>query len=244
MESQPTLKTFEILEELNLSQDEIDKLSDESGWKLARALTTNLAENLPSKVEVAALTLKSKLPFKSLTLREVLIHRVADLATVTMQLFEDGRFVPAFIMARSVVETVSIMFFLHKSVLDFCDNHDVEKLDEFLMKTTMGSKDKSTPHEPYNILTAVDKVDKEFEGLRQMYDCLSEFAHPNWSGTLGAYGRFDKEKHILLFDEHRTPKVALGLAPFVGALTIFTDYYNDLARLIQEMNDYFETLAR
>ena len=108
------------------------------------------------------------------------------------------------------------------------------------MKTTMGSRDKSTPHEPYNILTAVDKVDKEFDGLRQMYDCLSEFAHPNWSGTLGTYGRFDRENHVLLFDQRRATKAILGLAPFVGALSIFIDYYNDLSRLLQEMNDYFE----
>lgn len=48
--------------------------------------------------------------------------------------------------------------------------------------------------DPINILTMVDRVDKEIPGFRGVYDNLCELSHPNWAGTLGTYTKIDREK--------------------------------------------------
>ena len=68
--------------------------------------------------------------------------------------------------------------------------------------------------ESYNVLTAVNRLDKEFGGLRQMYDNLCEFTHPNWSGVMGSYSKIDKQEYTLyLGKEHGKPPLAFGLGP-------------------------------
>lgn len=133
------------------------------------------------------------------------------------------------------------MFSLHKFVAEFNVDHDIKKLDDFLMKAIMGSRDKSTPFEAVNILTAVDKVDKEFDGLRKMYDCLCEYTHPNWSGALGSFGTYDEERFCLnLGNERSKANFSRGFAPFVQSLVMASEYYNGLGQLILDMNNYFE----
>ena len=45
---------------------------------------------LPAEVSAPACTHKSKLPYKCLSLRELLIHRISDLADASIELFEHG----------------------------------------------------------------------------------------------------------------------------------------------------------
>ncbi len=126
---------------------------------LAKRLAENLTNNLPDCVEIAALTLNSKLPFKAITIRETLIHRMAELSVATLRLFESGQLLPAFILTRSTIETAALLYCLYRSLEQFNTDHDVEKLDKsFLMRALMGSKHDDSAHEAYSVLTAVDTV--------------------------------------------------------------------------------------
>ncbi len=219
------------------------KLDGETALKMARERVEEISASLPTRVDPAGLTLKSKLPFKALSLREVLIHRVSELAECAMEQFETNRIVSAFVLARAVLETVALIYWLHKKLLEFFDSKDIVALDDFLMKAMLGSKDESTAVDSYNVLTAVDHVDKEYENFRTMYDSLCEFTHPNWSGTLGAYGKIERGS-LDLGADIKSPPLRLGLGPFVGGLEIFIEYYNNLERLIHDLNDYCETSDR
>ncbi len=206
-----------------------------------RVFATNIFASLPHNVEAVALTWKSKVPFKALSLREVLIHRIAELSMVAVDLFECNKLVPAFIITRAVVETVAMTYLFSQKNSEFLGSKDVKKLDEFLMKAMFGSRDSSTPLDSYNVLTAVDKMDKEYNGFRKMYDWLCEFTHPNWSGVLGAYGQLDREKYSLsLGSENSRIPIILGLAPFNASLKLFEHYYNDLAEQLSNLNEFFE----
>ena len=35
-------------------------------------------------------------------------------------------------------------------------------------------------------------MEKDFKGFREQYDMLSEYAHPNWSGTAFMYSKPDR----------------------------------------------------
>jgi uncharacterized YccA/Bax inhibitor family protein len=88
-------------------QDDIDR---EFLAELAEAKGRSdlIAKSLPLKVVAAALTFKSKLPFKALSVREVLIYRVSALSAAAVEMFEQRRLVPAAVLTRAVVETVAV----------------------------------------------------------------------------------------------------------------------------------------
>ncbi len=218
-----------------------DKKSEREYLVEARVFATNIFASLPLTVVAADLTWKSKIPFKAVSLREVLIHRVSELSMVAVDLYECNKLVPAFIITRAVVETVAMTYWLNQKVGEFFKTKDIQKLDEFLMKAMHGSRDDTTPIEPYNVLTAVDKMDKKHNGFRKMYGWLCEFTHPNWSGVLGAYGKVDHKKHCLkLGSKNNRVPVMLGLGPFNASLKLFEHYYNKLSEQLDSLNEYFE----
>jgi hypothetical protein len=55
----------------------------------------------------------------------------------------------------------------------------------------MGSRSDPELPKAINVLTFVDRVDKDIEGFRNQYDLLCEFAHPNWAGTVLLYSKLD-----------------------------------------------------
>lgn len=221
---------------------DVSTLSDDERLALAKQLASDIRSSLPKELYAGSFTLKSKIPYKASSFREVLIHRVSDLADVAVELYEANYLVPAFIVTRSVVETSAVIYWLYQKSSEFIEKRDEEAFDEFIMKGMLGSKDGTTKYESYNVLTAVDRLDKEFPGLRDMYNTLCEFTHPNWSGVMGAYSRIEKEKYLLhLGKEHRRPPLALGLGPLIGGLAIFQDYYKALAKILTSINQHYES---
>lgn len=224
-----------------MSAIDVSTLSDSDRLALAKRFASAIRSCLPKELHARSFTLKSKLPYKAGSFREVLIHRVSDLADVAIDLYESGRLVPAFVMTRAVVETTAVVYWLHKKSRDLIEKQDEKAFDEFLMKGMLGSKDKTTRYESYNVLTAVDHLDNEFPGLRDMYNTLCEFTHPNWSGVMGSYSSVESEKYLLhLGKEHRQPPLAFGLAPLIGGLSMFQHYYNELAEVLTSINDSYE----
>lgn len=208
---------------------------------MARELTEVLNNSLPKSISAATLTPNSKLPFKALSLREVLLCRVAELSATAMDLFDRQKPVSAFIVTRAVVETVSLAFWLHKRIINYLEFKDIKVLDNFLMKALHGGRDKAAPLESYNILSAVDHMDKDYNGYRELYNDLSEVAHPNWPGTLGAYGEFSQKGcSLILCDSKNRVPIQTGLATLAISIKLFDDYYNELAVQIANLSKHFD----
>ena len=217
--------------------------ADRDLWSLqeARSFVEAVAGSLPDRIQVAALTLKSKIPFKALSVRETLLHRVHALASAAVELFEGNRVIPAVILARAVVESTAVMFTLHERTTRFLQDLKINELDDFLMRNLVGARNNPDMPTSINILTLVDRVEKAVPGFRSSYDSLCECAHPNWAGTLGAYGAIDPEKYELkLGPSGRTAAFSIGVHALSGALMLFHHYYNDSAELMLKLNDHFE----
>ena len=82
----------------------------------ARALAESFASSLPATVDPAMLTLRSKLPFKALSIREMLIHRVSALADAAVLLFERHNYLGGVVVTRSILETVAIASALERAL--------------------------------------------------------------------------------------------------------------------------------
>lgn len=123
--------------------------------------------------------------------RQALLHRISDLASAALVMFEQGRLVPGCTLTRSVYETVAQLYLFHKKLAAAVEAKKLADFLEHLDKGAFGSKDGTTDAQAIQVLTAIDHLDKEFTGLRSDYDHLCEYAHPNFKGGLGCYTRFE-----------------------------------------------------
>ena len=208
-----------------------------------RECAERFAGSLPDCIQAAGLTFKSKLPFKALSIRELMLHRMAALSIATVELFEKKQVIPAVILTRSIVETLAVLFTFHERLDRFLKDNtkDIAILDDFLMRCLVGARNIPEMPTPTNILTLIDCVEKTIPGFRSVYDALCEYAHPNWAGTFGAFGQVDKEKlELKLGPTKRTPAYSTGLNALSVSMMIFEHYYNASAELVRQLNDYFD----
>lgn len=215
-----------------------------SDLEVARAFAKAISESLPSELYVGSLTLNSKLPFKAFEIRELLIHRASDLANGAINIFDEEMIVPAIVLVRSLIETTALLYSLYERTQGFLIRKDVAEYDQFLMSCLVGSRDKEAKYQSINVLNHIDRFERLVPGFRQMYDSLSEYAHPNWAGLKGAYGTTDKEKYVTRFgtrSARSTPGV--GVAALAGTLLVFHHYYNALGVELEKVNSHFDGAA-
>lgn len=168
-----------------------------SSLALAERLIVSLREELQFNADAALLGIPSKLPFKVLSLREPLLHRIVDLAEATICLCREGRGMGAGILARSVLETTAILYVLREMVDRVVESRSLGGFDSRLMSMLFGSKNKRTPVDAVNIITVIEKMDRKFAGILEHYGHLSEVSHPNYAGVMGSYATIGPSKFQL-----------------------------------------------
>ena len=216
------------------------KLSHSELLTIARDSASEMFKILPKTIYLGSLTLESKLPWKAVVLRESLLHRFSDFLDAAVKLYDADRAIPAFSVTRAVMETTAMMYWLSIKAKEFSETKDVDAFDEFLMKGMFGGRDVGSPLSPYNILTAVDHIDKQINGTRAIYDILCEFTHPNYAGVLGSYTHFDVQQHITYFGKEQSKvQIEFGLIPLVACIEVFEVIYNSLASTLKEINDSY-----
>ena len=148
---------------------------------------------------------------------------------------------PAVVLTRAVVETVAVTFNLHKHLLEFLNSKDLDRIDDFVSRGLVGERRTDAALAATNVLTLIDHVEKRIPGFRKSYDGLSEFAHPNWSGGLGAFGRIDHDKYELhLRPSERTSGLVSGVISLSTSLMLFEHFYNGMIDPLRQLNQYFE----
>lgn len=193
------------------------------------------------QLDIAAMGFPSKLPFKAVSLRELLIHRVADLSYGALESYRCGMVVPAILLTRAVVETAALIFALHTLVLDVVTRKSlIADDDSRLMKMLFGRRDGLPGETATNILTRIDQLDQSYKGYRWWYDKLSEVAHPNHDGLLGSYGVIHKEEFLLdlgVNDSIRGFANKVGLPALMCSLEIAAHYCNELSQTLPEFRE-------
>ena len=119
--------------------------------------------------------------------RQVNLRRIVDLGDSAHEMFRQERLVPACTLTRSVFETVGILYYVSKKLMEFTKNSAPDSIHSLLMTAVFGQKDTSGGIPPIQVLTAIDHMDKEISGAREQYEHLCEYAHPNMKGGFGTY---------------------------------------------------------
>lgn len=216
----------------------------ESLLEKARLYVKALRMGLVSRTDPAQVSVIAKIPYKALEIREALLYRATDLADAACILFEKNNLVSAACISRAFQETLAVLFYVNREVKKAIKDKDVEHLDESLVKTLMGAKNNPDMPDPINILTMIDKVDKEIPKFRAVYDNLSELSHPNWAGTIGIYTKINKEKvwtdfgrNIKIGDATRNQGIIslhAGLELIVHIYDEFADFLPELVKVCEE----------
>jgi hypothetical protein len=210
----------------------LDSLLNEAQERLLR-----LESSLPAELDAMAVSRRAKLPFKALLYRETLIWRMAGLSRVAIQSFKGHELASAMLLTRAAVETSAALWYATAKLDATLESGTVADLDTYLMRLAMGSKaDRDILPEPVNVLTFVDRVDKDVEGFRQQYDRLSEFAHPNWAGTTLLYSKSDAADCRTEFGSNirgADSTKMIGLANLNVALMAFDRSYNRISELMR-----------
>ncbi|MCE7534591.1 hypothetical protein [Aliivibrio fischeri] len=120
--------------------------------------------------------------------REAVLHRFIDLCEGALLLSKSGNYVAAVVSARAAQESFAIIAYLSFKLEAFEKDHDLAELLNTMHRLSIGWKGDDEFPEMINVLTCIDKVSKMLDPeFRNLYNTLSESAHPNYQGVLGAY---------------------------------------------------------
>lgn len=204
-----------------------------------KELIQELRDHLPKKVvwEPVEAPLPKRVPAKAQTIKASLIWRTVDIAETALELYERKKLIPAIILTRCLFESTALLYFAYKRIEKVVGSGEMGDIDIFLSTVCLGGRSSSVPKQPdgsrieaFNILTAIDKLNKKFARYRDNYEFLCDFAHPNAPGAMLAYGHLDINNNVASYS-HDAPYKSLKEPEGVGviamsiSLIIFKEYY-------------------
>lgn len=162
-----------------------------------------------TKIAAEGPLLESKTGWKCAILQQALLYRVCALAIGVANEWNASNIICSVTLARALFETIVVAIHIQDELLrlrerinqdtagaidDLCDKHLFATRNQEIVDAGYG-------HLATNIITYVDKFDKKIPSVREAYDFLSEFAHPNGSGHLFTYGEINRETGHVAFHE-------------------------------------------
>jgi hypothetical protein len=205
---------------------------------------TLLDSMAPRQVDGYALSPKSKLPWKVLLYRGALAWRMAELGRSAFESLASSKLVSGIVLTRAAVEVSVALWFLCAKITAVVDSQRVGDADDYLMKLSMGTatgwpEDSSpgtvTMPRPVRVGKLVDHAEKDIEGFKHYYGVLSEYAHPNWAGTVLLYSDTNRQTAMTSFGQNvreaeSTKKI--GVSNLSVALKMFHSRYNRISDLL------------
>jgi len=174
---------------------------------------------------------KWKATYRITVLRELTFWRVTDLLKQTSLLVKNDHLLGARILLRSTIETVGILIYLNVKIKSVLEGDLIfDELSKTTSKLMLGSKNESTKFSAINVVTILNKhCEKRYEGISQIYDGLSETAHPNYDGVCSGYSHIDEEEYVTHFKNQFSEKYNGNIEEYtIAVMKIFEEEYNNV----------------
>jgi hypothetical protein len=197
-----------------LSADALD-LSSERWEDIERynSCLARLFDRRKPAVVVEEPLVKSNTAWKCAVLQQALLYRVTMLANGCAREWNSGNIVCSLLCGRALLETVALSLFIGDELKALAKVADVVSIDNFLNERLFATRDKAIigeglGHRARSVLAYIDRLDKMMKGteVRDTYEFMSEWCHPNGSGLLFTYGEIDGSTGTVTFSE-ASPKV-------------------------------------
>lgn len=194
---------------------------------------------------------KWKATYRSIVLRELVSWRLHDLLSQTLALLKLDHVLGARILLRSSIETLAILIYLNQiteAVLNGGEN-----FFDFCEKTSrlmLGSKDGSTKRASINVMSLLERCNKKYVGIVDLYLILSESAHPNYEGVCAGYSKVDEANYRTEFKNRWAEKyrnthssaIKLCMATFEEEYnSVWTDLFKKLENWLEQNDAILES---
>jgi len=159
-----------------------------------------------SEIVVTGPLVDSKTAWKCVVLQQSLLYRITMLATGCADMWNAKNVVGSILIARALLETIAISKFIADELEKLVTGKQIDAIDELAYKQLFSTRNETQVAEGWgfkarSILTYIDKLDNYLAGVRDAYDFLSEFCHPNGIGHLSTYGEMNRTNGTVSFSE-------------------------------------------
>lgn len=116
-----------------------------------------------------------------------LMCRVVELGDASAKALLATQLAAGALLSRATGETTAVTYMLASKAQSVTSDAEKQELDAVARKVVTASRYWADDMAPAtNILTLIDRLDKEINSFRILYDVLSEYAHPNATGLFAA----------------------------------------------------------
>lgn len=156
---------------------------------------------------------KAKHPFKVMSFVNSMTWRMYDMSSAALTLLKQDNIVPSLCVIRACWENMVVTYELTNLIAVSCekqivDNNTGETLQRMLFSNRFDKDNKYVGEEHFeqfkeykakNILTLVQKIEKDFPHIKDVYAVVCELVHPNHDGVFGSYSYLDEPNHTVEF---------------------------------------------
>lgn len=195
------------------------------------------AASLPLEVDAGSLYArcptahKWKATFRTVLVREASLWRMADLGAAFIDLVDSSRYLSARIVLRSACETSALLAYLNKKLNDVVSGQiDFDSFDEITKQLLLGGKNEDY-FQPVNVLTALTHFAKDHPVILEIYNRLSEDAHPNAAGMIYGFSTSQPEIFLTSFSNRFSATDPIRSHTIASADLVFLCYeqqYNEI----------------
>lgn len=187
----------------------------------------------------------SKIPFKVLSLKELVLFRTTDFCECIFILIKNNKFIPSFVLIRSIIENLAVLNYLSVIILKAINEKSIKEFDNEIMIQILGTRDDNeNEYWSKNILTLLEKLDKRYSNFMKYYSILSEIAHPNHDGLLNVYSDWIDDGSILKIHNRvdlKTDITQFGLKVLKNCLEIHYDLSNEISSNLIDLIELCES---
>uniref|UniRef100_E6VND1 Uncharacterized protein n=1 Tax=Rhodopseudomonas palustris (strain DX-1) TaxID=652103 RepID=E6VND1_RHOPX len=190
---------------------EVDEGLQAKDRELAKTVNSSLErlDHLRAvEINVAGPFLRSKISWKLATYQHALLHRVVALMDGVAVAWNSRSTLTTILAARAFMETLALMAELTSKTEAFLASKDLKGLNDLAQRGVFASRDtellNQTPEiKAVNVLTYIDRINKDIPGFRAHYDALSERCHPNALGHSFMFSKLDLASGTVTYMEER-----------------------------------------
>jgi hypothetical protein len=159
-----------------------------------------------SEIPVTGPLVESKTAWKCAMLQQSLLYRVTTLGRGCSESWNSRNVLSSVLAARALLETIAIFSFVRDELKRFANANDIESIETLLNQQLFATKDKDViaqgfGYEARSILTFIDRFGKKIPQIRDHYEFISEWCHPNGSGVFFSFGEINKSDGSVKFSE-------------------------------------------
>lgn len=191
---------------------------------------------------------RSKTAFKIHSFHEALTCRMIDFSEAAILLMAQNHIVPSLSLIRALFENIALLNRIKTSMLlSIRAGKLIENFDDLITTVIFGTRIPEDDLKAINIATHLSHLDKEFPGIKEYYDSLCEFVHPNSDGVFLSYSMLNENEDSTLIQKIVSKKS--NIFPwiescFILSMGIYIEYSLNIKELLPEFTKLCEIELR